>query len=414
MRELERGRGGQHHVRHFLPTFPPAETPGNRRRDRRMRVDQVPVLPEHAPDRRADLRFVRVSRGEGLRELLPDACRYGINAFPEQSPHAGGREAGIPAGSEVQHPLQVAGHQDVHGRGNGPVERPVPVVNAGFEERGQHPVVVGCADQAPHGQAEHFREIPRKDVAEVPGGHRVIHGVPVPDGAGREQVRVGLDVVGDLGHKPPDVDGIRGAEGHRESLRDALLHDPVEHPLDGRLRVVKVPAHRAGPHIGPLLGGHLELLDGADAALRVEDADAGAGHVPEARHGRFPGVPGRRGQDDRLLPFRKRLLCADQELRERGQRHVLERVGRPVEQLEVIRVPGFPEGRHFLRVEPPVIGARHDAFHIREVVQEHREQLRRHPFEGQGHQRFHVLLPRECGRHIQPVVRRDAPEDRHT
>ena len=70
-----------------------------------------------------------------------------------------------------------------------------------------------------------------------------------------------------------------------------------EDALDAVLGVVKVPTDGADSHVGPLLGDHLQLLDLADAVLRVKHQDLGLGHVGEALHGGLAGVSGGGHQD---------------------------------------------------------------------------------------------------------------------
>ncbi len=49
------------------------------------------------------------------------------------------------------------------------------VVGAGGEEIGQHVVLVGSADQLPHGQTHPLCVVACQDVAEVAGGHTEVH-----------------------------------------------------------------------------------------------------------------------------------------------------------------------------------------------------------------------------------------------
>ena len=74
-----------------------------------------------------------------------------------------------------------------------------------------------------------------------------------------------------------------------------------EDVLHAGLRVVEVAAHGAYAHVRALLRGHLRLLHGGDAAVRVKDDDARAGHVVEALERGLAGVAGGGGQDDDLI-----------------------------------------------------------------------------------------------------------------
>ena len=51
------------------------------------------------------------------------------------------------AGQMVEQPLQIAGNQDIHRRGNGFEELTIPIVIPGEQKIRQHVVLIGGADQ---------------------------------------------------------------------------------------------------------------------------------------------------------------------------------------------------------------------------------------------------------------------------
>ena len=111
-----------------------------------------------------------------------------------------------------------------------------------------------------------------------------------------------------------------------------------EEALHAGLGVVKVAHHRADPHIGPLLGDHLELLNGGDAVLGIEHQDLGVVHIPEALQGAFSGVAGGGHQDAHRLFL---LLLAQGGGEQMGQHlkgHVLEGTGGAVPQLQTVGI----------------------------------------------------------------------------
>ena len=209
------------------------------------------------------------------------------------------------AGEVEQQPLQVAGHQDVHGGAHGGVEGPVLVVHAGAEEVRQHVVAVGGADQLVHRQAHALGVVGRQDVAEVAGGHAEVHLVAHGQLAVPDQVAVGGDIVDHLGQDAAPVDGVGGGQEVapvRQGGPDGLVGEDALH---AGLGVVKVAHHGADAHVGAVLGDHLGLLDLGHAVLGVEHQDLGLGHVGEALHGGLAGVAGGGHQDaHRLVPPR--------------------------------------------------------------------------------------------------------------
>ncbi len=103
-------------------------------------------------------------------------------------------------------------------------------------------------------------------------------------------------------------------------------------------RVVEVAAHGAYAHVRALLRGHLRLLHGGHAPVRVKDDDARAGHVVEALERGLAGVAGGGGQDDDLIVDAADRLGRGNQARQQAQRDVLERARRAAEELEDIAV----------------------------------------------------------------------------
>ena len=136
-------------------------------------------------------------------------------------------------------------------------------------------------------QTEHLRVIAGEDVTEVAGRHAELDFVARVDDLTFEQLRVRGEIVDDLRHQTAHVDGVGRREHNIRPIVDTLGELMVaEDTLDGTLCVVEIAAHRAHVHVRARLRGHLQLLDLADLAFRVEHGDARARHV---------GEPGQRG-----------------------------------------------------------------------------------------------------------------------
>ena len=150
----------------FLPVFPV-----HAGRHCRVGVHHIagPLIDPADRVRRLLLRGVA---GGKVRELFLHGLRDRVAPLRLQAGHQRRVHTGVPAADLIDEPLQVAGYEDVHGRGCGQLKRPVPVVRAGPEEVKEHPVLIGGADQLRHRQPHLLCVVRCQDVAEIPGGNR--------------------------------------------------------------------------------------------------------------------------------------------------------------------------------------------------------------------------------------------------
>ena len=257
----------------------------------------------------------------------------------------------------VEQALEVGRDEDIHRRRDGLLEGADTVVGARGDEIGEHVVGVGGDDEPAHGKAEQLGVVAREDIAEVAGGHDELDLVAERDGACAHELRIGIEVVGDLGCESPDIDGVRARE------RDALLgeaSDEVgigEDALHACLGVVEGAANSANTHVGTLLADHLELLDIRDLPVGVEDADADVVDIGEALEGRLAGIAGGCGEHEYAVGIL--LARAVHEMGEDLQGHILERAGGAVEELEHPVPSQLADRRDARVVERGAVGSRY-------------------------------------------------------
>ena len=246
----------------------------------------------------------------------------------------------------IEQPLQVGGHQNVHGGRGGAVEGTAGIVDAGGKELGEHVVFVGRADQSAHGQT-HLLCVPAgENVAEVAGGHAEIRLLPHLERAGTHQLAVGVEVVDDLRHEPAPVDGVGAGKLHAP-LGQLLCHVRVaKDPLHAGLGVVKIALYRIDGHILTLLSGHLQALDFAGAVAGIKHSDGDARHVAIACKGCFAGVAGSGHQDGGGGGVAQHALGLHQKAGHQLKGEVLEGAGGAVPQFQAVHpVPGFAQRR---------------------------------------------------------------------
>ena len=180
--------------------------------------------------------------------------------------------------------------------------------------------------------------ITRQNVSEVAGRHAEVHLVAQCNGAFRQKVTVGGDVIHDLRQHAPPVDGV----GRRQEVapaRQLLAQNGVgENALDAALRIVEVSAYRAHADVFALLADHLQLLDLGHAAVGVEDKNFRMVHITETLERCLAGVAGGCDENADLFVFAGFLQACREKIREHLQRHVLERARRTVPQLQDIAV----------------------------------------------------------------------------
>ena len=277
---------------------------------------------------------VAAAGGEASFDLFQQRVGYGIFAvFFQRGEQAVRFVAVVPQQVEDQ-PLKVAGDQDIHTGGYRGVERAAAIVAPRGEEFREHVVLVGGAYQLVHRQT-HASGVPaREDVAEVAGGHAEVDLVAVHYRALREQVRVGGEIVYDLRHEAAPVDRVGGREAHVVFQKPLFYARVGKDGLHAGLRVVKVALDGANAHVVPLLRGHLQLLHRAHALIREKHEDARSRHVFEALQRGLAGIAGGRDQYHALLALQHALRRAREQMGQQLQRHILERAGGAVPQLQ--------------------------------------------------------------------------------
>ena len=110
-------------------------------------------------------------------------------------------------------------------------------------------------------------------------------------------------------------------------------------------------------HILTLLGHHLLLLYGADAVLRVEYHNSGTRHIGEACHSCLAGIAGGSGQDHDLIFHLILLRGNGHQMGQDGERHILERDGGTMEQLQEISAVRLHKRRDLRRIKLLVVSA---------------------------------------------------------
>ena len=141
-------------------------------------------------------------------------------------------------------------------------------------------------------------------------------------------LRDGVKVVHRLRQQPPDVDRVRRRQPHAPpqiGVAERVARQPMT--------VVEAAGDGVRPHVPALAVEHRQLrfLRRADAAVGIQDDDAGVRDAVEGMRDGAAGVAGGRGEDGERL-------AAAVERRHQPRHHaradVLEGEGRPVKQLE--------------------------------------------------------------------------------
>ena len=240
----------------------------------------------------------------------------------------------VPAGKVIEQPFEIGGNQDIHRRGRGGIKRTVPVVHAGFNEIGQNPVSIGCADQPGDRQSHFPGVIGGENIAEISGRHHDVDGISQRDLSVANHVAVSGNIIHDLRNQPAPVDGVGAGEHHAVLLQLRGDGRIGENRLYAGLRVVKISPDGADGNVAAFLRGHLELLHRADPILRVKHQDAGIFRIAEAFQRRFPRVAGRGNQNDDGLSVRRFLCGHPHQMRQNLERHILESTGRSMPELK--------------------------------------------------------------------------------
>ena len=302
-----------------------------------MGINQIAVSAVRLPDHPLGFPVVAAVALEALLQLVLNPVAHLIPAHIAEPGHVVLHLRRVP-GEGVEQPLQIGGDENIHRGGHGVVERPVPVVDAGAQEVGEHIVAVGGADQLVDGQA-HFAGVESgQNIAEIAGRHTDIYTLTGGNLFVPQQVAVGRDIVDDLRQDPAPVDGV--GRGEEVAPARQLPAEPLvgEEPLYAGLGVVEVAHHGGYPHVAPLLGYHLQLLDLGNPVLRVEHQNFSPGHILKALQGPFARVAGGGHQNAGRLV----LLClhqgGGQQVGQHLQGHVLKGAGGAVPQLQTVGI----------------------------------------------------------------------------
>ena len=370
--ELEGARRREHHARHR----PVGALAGDLEGHGGVRVDEAAVLAPGLADHRGGFGVVGPAALEERADALEHLALDPEDALVPEVLHEAGDERRVALGCVVEHALEVARDQDVHARRDRLHERTVAVVDARRQEVREHVVGVARHDEVAHGQAHAVRIVAREHVAEIARRDAEVDLGALFDLVGLDELAVGVEVVDDLGHEAADVDRVGRGEFHA-FVGELLPEVRGEDLLDGALHVVEVALDGGDRDVAALLGRHLQVLDVAHLAMRIEDRDADAGHVHEARKGGLARVArGRRRDHDAAARVLER---GAHELRQHAQGNVLEGGRGTVMQLEQEFVAHAGHGRHGDAREVVGIGAL-DALGelgFREVGEQDREDAQR-------------------------------------
>ena len=107
--------------------------------------------------------------------------------------------------------------------------------------------------------------------------------------------------------------------------------------------------------VGALLSYHLQLLNLADAALRIEHDDTGSRYIRKTSHSSLTGISGGCSQDNDFILHMILLCRGSHQIRKNGQCHVLEGDGTSVEQLQIISAVRLDKRSDLLRVKLAVV-----------------------------------------------------------
>ena len=299
-------------------------------------ITQIALLGIEVVDRRLGGVLVGIAAAEHRLYLLLDAVVNGIHAVLLQRVHVTLGLGVVVAGHGEQQALEVRADEDIHRRGYGGIEIAVLIIYAGVDEIREDVVGVGCADELIDRQTHFIGVVAGEDIAEVAGRDGDVDLLAEGDLPRVDHIAVGGNIVYDLRQQAAPVDGVRRAEHHAVLLEDRVGLGIGEDALDGGLGVVKVAADGTDVDVLALLGIHLMLLHRGHAVDRIENDDLRMRNVAEALERRLAGIAGGRHEDDGVLAvadLRKRL---GQEMRQYLQRHVLERAGGAVPELQQI------------------------------------------------------------------------------
>ena len=176
-----------------------------------------------------------------------------------------------------------------------------------------------------NGKSHPLGEVAREDVPEIAGGHAE------RNRGGQLEACVG--VIDDLRQYPCPVyrvDGAEGIPGLEVEVSKRALHEP--------LAVVEAALDGDAMHVVVCDRGHLQLLQRADAPVRIHDEYVDGRPAADAGDGGAAGIAAGGAQDVQALPAPVQDVV--EELPEQLQGDVLESQGGPVEEFQNRNVAG--------------------------------------------------------------------------
>ena len=243
-----------------------------------MGVHKVAVFFIHASNGILCGSFIGIASIE-IAETVTNFLAHLIFLFFFQSLHQCGNFFSVTTGEMVEQPLQIAGDENIHGRGTGYIKFPIAVVDSCSDEISQNLVFIGSANEFLHGDAHLRRIICRQYISEIPRRNNDIDLFTAFDCALFDQFHICPHVISHLGNQSADVYGIGRRELVAFCLQLFCQLSVVEDIFNCGLGVVKVAFDGKDMCVGSLLGDHLPCLHLADAVFREEHDDFRIGHV---------------------------------------------------------------------------------------------------------------------------------------
>ncbi len=271
-------------------------------------------------------------------------------------------QRGIVAAVQPSQALEIARRADVHGIGHSSHAGLRRVVGAGEIIR-QHMVGVGGQHDAAQRHAQAARQDRRQRIAEVAGRHHQVQRLRMR----RVMDQCAVRVIAHLRQQPAQADAVG-----RTQRRLRLQLDIAQSLLHQRLAVVERASHAQRLDV-VAEAAELMRLARRHAPVRIQHHHAQAGLAMEGRRHRRTGIAGGGDQDGQ----RRGGIAAQprQASGEEARAEILERGGRPMEQLQ--RVVAGRGQRLQRRVEVEGLGADCRQFGSERVaVEEWRQQVR--------------------------------------
>ena len=244
------------------------------------------------------------------------------------------RERRVPSRELEDEPLQVGGHENIHRRRHRLVERTLDVIRSLVPEIGENVVLVGRAYERPDGKPHLLGIIACKNVPEIARGNGEVDLVAHFDLIGRHKIAIRREIIADLRRETAEVDGVRRGEQIPLFGEFFLALRRAEDLLDARLTVVEIALDGNHVDVVPLLRAHLELLHFGDAVIGIEHHDLDAVGVLEPFKRSLARIAAGGDEDEDLFLDPAQITALSEKVRKHGERHILERARRAVEEFE--------------------------------------------------------------------------------